>query len=104
MNENLYHVTGHYAFGNDILGHYVDEHSISLDVLVLANDEQAAIDKAIQQSMAIVPEWGDDEDVKVIVAEGDAMTEYERRQAEMYSQQYGIPLFPPSADEPEVQP
>lgn len=87
--KTLYHVHGTFRFG-DRHG----SHAVALDQVVTAADEDLAITTAINNSG--VPFEAYLEDDEAVICEqltGERLEDYERLQAERYSQQYCESLF-----------
>ena len=84
----LWHVTGTL--------HYMDDsgwRTIKCDVVVAASEDGYAIDEAIKATCPTVAYDANTEDLAVVEASGDVLAEYERQQAELYSQQYSDLLW-----------
>ncbi len=85
----LWHVTG--------TMHYMDDsgwRSIKCDVVVAANDDDYAIDEAIKATCRPTVVYDSNtEDLTVVELSGDLLADYERQQAERFSQQYSEMLF-----------
>ena len=90
---NIYHVTGRYAFGNDIHGRYIEKHSIVLDTVVQATDEERAIDYAIAAAVQVVPDWEDLDEIEAAPASAEQRECFEIREAQAYQALYSEPLF-----------
>ncbi len=88
--KTLYHVTGTFRFA-DRYG----SHAVKLDQVVTADGEDLAITTAINNTGVPFEAYlEDDEAVICDELTGERLEEYERLQAERYSQQYCESLFP----------